>query len=83
MFSIIGIVVVFGCIAADYLMEHLVRLAAVHQTQHAKNHHAVAFVCDTMRMAVSGGVEVYSIWIRCWRRIWKSMITTPTSRCPG
>src|SRR5208283_458687 len=22
----------------------------------AKNHHAVAFICDTMRMAVSGGV---------------------------
>jgi chemotaxis protein MotA len=27
----------------------------------AKNHHAVAFVCDTMRMAVSGGVEVFDL----------------------
>jgi chemotaxis protein MotA len=26
-----------------------------------KNHHAVAFVCDTMRMAVSGGVEVFDL----------------------
>jgi chemotaxis protein MotA len=25
------------------------------------NHHAVAFVCDTMRMAVSGGVEVFDL----------------------
>jgi len=27
----------------------------------AKDHHAVAFVCDTMRMAVSGGVEVFDL----------------------
>src|SRR5271166_4793436 len=27
----------------------------------AKNHHALAFVCDTMRMAVSGGVEVFDL----------------------
>jgi chemotaxis protein MotA len=27
----------------------------------AKNQHAVAFVCDTMRMAVSGGVEVFDL----------------------
>jgi len=27
----------------------------------AKNHHAMAFVCDTMRMAVSGGVEVFDL----------------------
>ncbi|MGD0793054.1 MAG: flagellar motor stator protein MotA [Terriglobales bacterium] len=26
-----------------------------------KQHHAVAFVCDTMRMAVSGGVEVFDL----------------------
>ena len=26
-----------------------------------KNHHAVAFACDTMRMAVSGGVEVFDL----------------------
>ncbi len=26
-----------------------------------KNHHALAFVCDTMRMAVSGGVEVFDL----------------------
>ncbi|MGA7850658.1 MAG: flagellar motor stator protein MotA [Terriglobales bacterium] len=26
-----------------------------------KDHHAVAFVCDTMRMAVSGGVEVFDL----------------------
>ncbi len=26
-----------------------------------KNHHATAFVCDTMRMAVSGGVEVFDL----------------------
>jgi chemotaxis protein MotA len=26
-----------------------------------KNHHAVNFVCDTMRMAVSGGVEVFDL----------------------
>src|ERR1019366_8817903 len=26
-----------------------------------KNHHAVDFVCDTMRMAVSGGVEVFDL----------------------
>ena len=26
-----------------------------------KSHHAVAFVCDTMRMAVSGGVEVFDL----------------------
>jgi chemotaxis protein MotA len=26
-----------------------------------KNHHAVSFVCDTMRMAVSGGVEVFDL----------------------
>jgi len=25
------------------------------------NHHALAFVCDTMRMAVSGGVEVFDL----------------------
>ena len=45
----------------------------------AKNHHALAFVCDTMRMAVSGGSK-YSIWIRCWKRTWKSIITGPVSR---
>ena len=27
----------------------------------SQNHHAVAFVCDTMRMAVSGGVEVFDL----------------------
>ena len=27
----------------------------------SKNHHAMAFVCDTMRMAVSGGVEVFDL----------------------
>jgi chemotaxis protein MotA len=27
----------------------------------AKNHHAMAFICDTMRMAVSGGVEVFDL----------------------
>jgi chemotaxis protein MotA len=27
----------------------------------AKDHHAVTFVCDTMRMAVSGGVEVFDL----------------------
>ncbi len=27
----------------------------------AKDHHAVAFLCDTMRMAVSGGVEVFDL----------------------
>ncbi len=27
----------------------------------AKDHHAVDFVCDTMRMAVSGGVEVFDL----------------------
>ena len=27
----------------------------------AKDHHAAAFVCDTMRMAVSGGVEVFDL----------------------
>jgi chemotaxis protein MotA len=26
-----------------------------------KDHHALAFVCDTMRMAVSGGVEVFDL----------------------
>ena len=26
-----------------------------------KDHHAVSFVCDTMRMAVSGGVEVFDL----------------------
>jgi chemotaxis protein MotA len=26
-----------------------------------KDHHAVAFVCDTLRMAVSGGVEVFDL----------------------
>jgi len=26
-----------------------------------KEHHAVAFVCDTMRMAVSGGIEVFDL----------------------
>ena len=26
-----------------------------------KQHHAVAFVCDTMRMAVSGGIEVFDL----------------------
>jgi chemotaxis protein MotA len=26
-----------------------------------KDHHAMAFVCDTMRMAVSGGVEVFDL----------------------
>jgi chemotaxis protein MotA len=143
MFSIIGIVVVFGCIAAGYLMEHgnikvllqpaellIIAGAAlgtmlisnpVHTlkqmisgliaafgsskygekryvdslkmmyellqkarkeglvaletdiedpdksplfTKYAdfvKDHHAVAFVCDTMRMAVSGGVEVFDL----------------------
>src|SRR5271169_44957 len=143
MFSIIGIVVVFGCIAAGYLMEHgnmkvlaqpaeliIIGGAAlgtvlisnpVHTLKQmisgvigvfgsskygaerhvntlkmmyellqkarkeglvaletdieepdksplfskyedfAKNHHAVAFVCDTMRMAVSGGVEVFDL----------------------
>src|ERR1022692_4975609 len=143
MFSIIGIVVVFGCIAAGYLMEHgnikvllqpaeliIIGGAALgtvlisnplhtlkqmisgvvgvfgsskYSTQRyveslkmmyellqkarkeglvalesdieepdkspllskykdfAKDHHAVAFVCDTMRMAVSGGVEVFDL----------------------
>src|SRR5208282_5560070 len=143
MFSIIGIVVVFGCIAAGYLMEHgsikvllqpaeliIIGGAALgtllisnpvhilkqmmsgligafgsskYGTQRyidslkmiyellqkarkeglvalendieepdksplfskyedfAKDHHAVAFVCDTMRMAVSGGVEVFDL----------------------
>jgi chemotaxis protein MotA len=143
MFSIIGIVVVFGCIAAGYLMEHgnikvllqpaellIIAGAAlgtvlisnpVHTLKQmisgligafgsskygekryvdllkmmyellqkarkeglvaletdiedpdksplftkyadfAKDHHAVAFVCDTMRMAVSGGVEVFDL----------------------
>jgi chemotaxis protein MotA len=27
----------------------------------AKDHHAMAFICDTMRMAVSGGVEVFDL----------------------
>lgn len=27
----------------------------------AKDHHAVQFVCDTMRMAVSGGVEIFDL----------------------
>src|SRR5271157_193130 len=143
MFSIIGIVVVFGCIAAGYLMEHgnikvllqpaelliiggaalgtvlisnpvhtlkqmisgllgafgsskygtkryidclkmmyellqkarkegLVALETDIEAPDAsplfsnykdfvKDHHAVAFVCDTMRMAVSGGVEVFDL----------------------
>ncbi len=143
MFSIIGIVVVFGCIAAGYLMEHgsmkvlvqpaeliiiggaalgtvlisnpvhtlkqmisgligvfgsskfgtkryveslkmmyellqkarkegLVALEAdiedpqksplfTQYKEFVKNHHAVDFVCDTMRMAVSGGVEVFDL----------------------
>jgi chemotaxis protein MotA len=143
MFSIIGIVVVFGCIAAGYLMEHgnikvlmqpaeliiiggaalgtvlisnpvhtlkqmisglmgafgsskystkryidclkmmydllqkarkegLVALESDIEapeksplfskyTDFVKDHHAVAFVCDTMRMAVSGGVEVFDL----------------------
>jgi chemotaxis protein MotA len=143
MFSIIGIVVVFGCIAAGYLMEHgnmkvlaqpaeliiiggaalgtvlisnpvhtlkqmisgllgafgssryskqryvdslkmmyellqkarkegLVALEADIEDpeksplfskykEFVKNHHASAFVCDTMRMAVSGGVEVFDL----------------------
>jgi len=143
MFSIIGIVVVFGCIAAGYLMEHgnikvllqpaellIIGGAALgtvlisnpihtlkqmisglmgafgsskYSTQRyidslkmmyellqkarkeglvaletdieepeksplfskyedfEKDHHAVAFVCDTMRMAVSGGVEVFDL----------------------
>src|ERR1700690_581639 len=143
MFSIIGIVVVFGCIAAGYLMEHgnikvlmqpaeliIIGGAALgtvlisnpihtlkqmisgligvfgsskYSTQRyveslkmmyellqkarkeglvalesdieepdkspllskyktfAKNHHAGAFFCDTMRMAVSGGVEVFDL----------------------
>src|SRR5580658_4277437 len=143
MFSIIGIVVVFGCIAAGYLMEHgsikvllqpaeliIIGGAALgtvlisnpvhtlkqmisgifgvfgsskYSTQRyvdslkmmyellqkarkeglvalesdiedpgkspllskyegfVKNHHAVSFVCDTMRMAVSGGVEVFDL----------------------
>jgi chemotaxis protein MotA len=143
MFSIIGIVVVFGCIAAGYLMEHgnmkvlaqpaeliIIGGAAlgtvlisnpVHTLKQmisgvigvfgsskydteryvatlkmmyellqkarkeglvaletdieepdksalfskyedfVKNNHAVAFVCDTMRMAVSGGVEVFDL----------------------
>ncbi len=143
MFSIIGIVVVFGCIVGGYLMEHgnikvllqpaellIIGGAAVgtvlisnpihtlksiiagvvgvfgsskYNTEHytnslkmmyellqkarkeglvaletdieepdksplfskyeafVKDHHAVAFVCDTMRMAVSGGVEVFDL----------------------
>jgi chemotaxis protein MotA len=143
MFSIIGIVVVFGCIAAGYLMEHgnirvllqpaelliiggaalgtLLISNPVHTLKKiaggvagvfgsskydkqryidllkmmyellqkarkeglvalesdieepdksllfskyedfAKNHHAMDFVCDTMRMAVSGGVEVFDL----------------------
>ncbi|MGO8986292.1 MAG: flagellar motor stator protein MotA, partial [Terriglobales bacterium] len=143
MFSIIGIVVVFGCIAAGYLMEHgnikvllqpaeliIIGGAAMgtvlisnpvhtlkqmisgligvfgsskYGTQRyvdslkmmyellqkarkeglvaletdieepeksalfskykdfSRDHHAVAFVCDTMRMAVSGGVEVFDL----------------------
>ncbi|MGA7294363.1 MAG: flagellar motor stator protein MotA [Terriglobales bacterium] len=143
MFSIIGIVVVFGCIAAGYLMEHgnikvllqpaeliIIGGAALgtvlisnpvhtlkqmisgllgvfgsskYSTQRyveslkmmyellqkarkeglvalesdiedpeksqlfskygdfTENHHAMAFVCDTMRMAVSGGVEVFDL----------------------
>src|ERR1700690_1245494 len=143
MFSIIGIVVVFGCILAGYLMEHgnlkvlmqpaeliiiggaamgtvlisnpvhtlkqmisgllgvfgsskfntkfytdslkmmyellqkarkegLVALETDIEDPHksalfgkykdfSKNHHAVDFVCDTMRMAVSGGVEVFDL----------------------
>ena len=143
MFSIIGIVVVFGCIVGGYLMEHgnikvllqpaellIIGGAAVgtvlisnpihtlksiiagvvgvfgsskYSTEHytnslkmmyellqkarkeglvaletdieepdksplfskyeafVKDHHAVAFVCDTMRMAVSGGVEVFDL----------------------
>src|ERR1700724_724018 len=143
MFSIIGIVVVFGCIAAGYLMEHgnlkvlaqpaeliiiggaalgtvlisnpihtlkqmisgvigafgsskygtkryidslkmmyellqkarkegLVALETdiedpdksalfANYKDFVKDHHAVAFVCDTMRMAVSGGVEVFDL----------------------
>ena len=143
MFSIIGIVVVFGCIAAGYLMEHgnlkvllqpaeliIIGGAAIGTVlisnplhtlkqmlsgvlgafgsskftqqryvdslkmmyellqkarkeglvaletdieepeksalfakykEFVKNHHAVAFVCDTMRMAVSGGVEVFDL----------------------
>src|SRR6202158_1362740 len=143
MFSIIGIVVVFGCIAAGYLMEHgnmrvlaqpaeliIIGGAAVgtvlisnpihtlkqmisgligafgsskygtkryieslkmmyellqkarkeglvaletdiedpdqsplfaNYKDFVKDHHAVAFVCDTMRMAVSGGVEVFDL----------------------
>src|ERR1700687_2011959 len=143
MFSIIGIVVVFGCVAAGYLMEHgnlkvlaqpaellIIGGAALgtvlisnpihtlkqmmsgvmgafgsskYSTEHytnslkmmyellqkarkeglvaletdieepdkspvfskyesfVKDHHAVAFVCDTMRMAVSGGVEVFDL----------------------
>jgi chemotaxis protein MotA len=143
MFSIIGIVVVFGCIAAGYLMEHgnikvllqpaellIIAGAAlgtvlisnpIHTLKQmisgligafgsskygeeryadslkmmyellqkarkeglvaletdiedpdksplftkyedfVKDHHAVAFVCDTMRMAVSGGVEVFDL----------------------
>ena len=143
MFSIIGIVVVFGCIAAGYLMEHgnmkvllqpaeliiiggaalgtvLISnpvhtlkqmingvLGAFGSSKHGteryietlkmmyellqkarkeglvaletdieepdksplfskyetfvKQHHAVDFVCDTMRMAVSGGVEVFDL----------------------
>jgi chemotaxis protein MotA len=143
MFSIIGIVVVFGCIAAGYLMEHgnikvlmqpaeLITIGGaalgtvlisnpVHTlkqmisglmgafgsskyntkryidclkmmydllqkarkeglvaletdieapeksplfskyTDFVKDHHVVAFVCDTMRMAVSGGVEVFDL----------------------
>ncbi len=27
----------------------------------AKDHHAVAFLCDTMRMAISGGVEIFDL----------------------
>jgi chemotaxis protein MotA len=133
MFAIIGIVVVFGCIVAAYLMEHgkllvlmqpaelliiggaavgtvlvanpvyvlkqmmggllgafgsskytmqrytdslkmmyellqkarkegLVALETdIEYADFVKNHHAVAFVCDTMRMAVSGGVEVFDL----------------------
>ena len=164
MFSIIGIVVVFGCIVAGYLMEHgnikvllqpaeliiiggaalgtvlisnpvhtlqaddprprwSVRVVEVQQgplcqfleddvravakgTQRrlvaletdieepsksplfsaykdfVSDHHAVDFVCDTMRMAVSGGVEVFDL-TRCWKPIWTSITKKRASRFPG
>jgi len=47
-----------------------------------KDHHAVAFVCDTMRMAVTGAWR-YSIWIRCWTRTWKCIIARRAIRSRG